>query len=29
MIRPHDAFYALRGDSLEAVWSIAARGEFR
>jgi D-serine deaminase-like pyridoxal phosphate-dependent protein len=25
----HDTFYALRSDSLEAVWPIAARGKFR
>ncbi len=25
----HDTFYALRGDSLEAIWPIAARGKFR
>lgn len=25
----HDVFYALRGDTVEAVWPIAARGKFR
>lgn len=28
-INLHDRYYALRGDRVEAVWEIAARGKFR